>query len=112
MMRVVSVEESDDDACVDNDQRHSERSLLRYPRPYSPVRHPAKRSLALVALVRRMRPAPSASTRILSPASRPARRKTATGRVVWFLVLMRVTAGIRRGVPVGFRESFTDGMNS
>jgi hypothetical protein len=112
MMRVLRVEESDDDAGVDDDQRHSERSLLRYPRPYSPVRHPAKRSLAVVALVRRMRPVPSASTRILSPAASPARCKTATGRVVWFLELMHVTAGVRRGVSIFFREPFTDGMKS
>ena len=112
MMRVLSVEESDDDACVDDDQRHSERSLLRYPRPYSPVRHPAKRSLAVVALVRKMRPVPSASTRILSPAASPARCKTATGRVVWFLELMRVTAGVRRGVSIFFRESFIDGIKT
>jgi hypothetical protein len=43
-----------------------------------------------------MRPAPAASTRSLSPAFRPARRKAATGRVAWFLALIRVWPG-RRG---------------
>ena len=41
VMRIGSIEESDDDPGIDNDQRHSRRSLLRYPFGYVPVRLPA-----------------------------------------------------------------------
>jgi hypothetical protein len=41
VMRIGSIEESDDDPRIDYDQRHSRRSLLRYPFGYVPVRLPA-----------------------------------------------------------------------
>ena len=41
VMRIGAIKESDNDPSIDDDQRHSRRSFLRYPLGYMPVRLPA-----------------------------------------------------------------------